>query len=163
MNKKILFALLVLLLASLQIRPRKVDDMAIQFDGSTVGQRVTWTSSAMDISQISILTWANFDTLPAAVRDLWAAWTGSQFKYYMYFAPDSKFYFGTRFSTHNGEWGIGGFSTGQPTLLSVTYDASSPTNDPLMYRDATLVSETETQTPAGTVLTGANVIRLGGF
>ena len=67
-----------------------------------------------------------------------------------------------RWGTNDGKWSIGRPSLNTWSHHCVTYDYGSTSNDPNIYWDGSLQTETETSTPAGTLGTDAAApIRIG--
>lgn len=69
----------------------------------------------------------------------------------------------TRWSGNNGVWQTpsGSLSTGGWRHIAVTYDDSSPSNNPVMYIDGVLQSIAETSTPSGSLAPDSGVLYIG--
>lgn len=66
-------------------------------------------------------------------------------------------------SSMPGKWALpSDLSIGVWTHLCISYDGSSTANDPNIYVNGAIVSETETSTPAGTALTSTSVLCVAG-
>jgi hypothetical protein len=75
--------------------------------------------------------------------------------------------FGQHFSVSNGQWRTNvDYVTGHAEEwihIVVSYDASSATNDPIMYINGASVAITEFETPSGTIDEGPNPLEIGNF
>ena len=65
------------------------------------------------------------------------------------------------FATTNGQWATPDMSASARHYVSVDYDRSATTNDPVWYVDGAVVAVTEIQTPIGTVSTGEDTLKCG--
>jgi hypothetical protein len=59
----------------------------------------------------------------------------------------------------SGEWTTGSLTF--PAHISIAYNGASASNDPNIYVNAALQSETETSTPGAAIVTGSNNLRIG--
>ena len=64
------------------------------------------------------------------------------------------------FDVTNGFWEFGTVTTGAWTMISVDYDRTATTNDPICYEDGVLQAETDAAIPADNANTGTDTIVL---
>ena len=139
--------------------------MAREFPGSTNTDRITTglTSHAGDdLYSISIWYWMDgADTTARRIFDKKGSANGDGILIFRDNNATHNYGFQLIRATNKGEWRWDKTTTGEWIHLFVAYDASSTTNDPVIYVDGSAASLTKTQTPDGAVDVSTNPYLIG--
>jgi hypothetical protein len=129
----------------------------LQLDGVNDFVDTAYTAT---VSTVSFIAWV----YPDPGGDKWARLIqkSGEFEFILE-ETGNKIVFGQRFSSSWGYWSTANnvVPDGSWTHLAVTYDRSSPANDPAVYLNGSLVSLTEITAPAGAPVYNPNRYSLG--
>lgn len=147
--------------------------MAIDFTNS-IGQNVNFgsLSGAIGLSVKSLLCWLYIDSASSSAKEAFVISASSPnealfliIDYGNGTGDAGKLTFLQYFTTQNGEW----YSTNDVltaaslNFIGITYDATSVTNDPVIYVNGSSVGITERTAPSGSVRSGtSSVLYVGG-
>lgn len=128
--------------------------MARDFNGSS---DITYTLDAGQIgnTQESWSFWIYPDNVDQYRRPIHLGGTGSNRDRSCEMDNGWGFVFNFDWSTDGGAWSVSKPSTGSWQNYVVTYDGSSTSNDPIVYKDGSSVTVTERAAPSGANLRGS--------
>jgi len=139
--------------------------VARDFDGSNDNVTNNNGVSNIDVAVRTIFCWTNIDSLSSQGGSTFytgSEMTGGNSADSITFDDGSNLWQYTyRWSSTSGQWRIGTAVVDVWVSLGCDYDRGSVSNDPNIYRDGVLQSETENTTPAGSAKTGVDSIRFG--
>lgn len=123
--------------------------MARDFNGSSDYIPFTLTTEQRALTTCTFSWWEYLDSNAQYKRPYHLDTGGNDWR--MEFDDGWGYVFIIGWSTTQGAWSMAKPSTGSWHLITVTYDGSSTSNDPIMYVDGVSQSITERLTPAGTI------------
>ncbi len=134
--------------------------MAIEFNGTTAGQIITFNADLSALTQYSVLAWIRPDTggfdVGGGVRVGNICEVGNA-NYFLFRTRHNAeipntLYFAQYFSTSPGAWysPASSITLGATQHVAVTFDRSNAANNPLFYINGSNVLATEDVTPSGT-------------
>lgn len=134
--------------------------MARTFGGATTDKVVTGLTSHATLRSYSMWTYRTGGGGNGAGRFFDKRVSSGAVEFFFNNNASSQYSFIRQFTTA-GEWRITSPAADSWHALTLTFDCSSASNDPIMYLDGSSVTVTENQTPTGTVVDNSDAYVIG--
>lgn len=135
--------------------------MALDFNGTTSQILYTLTSEQIGNTLESWSFWIYPDSVAQYRRPIHLGGTGSNRDRSFEMDDGWGFVFNFNFSTSGGAWSVAKPSTGAWVHYAVTFDGSSTSNDPIVYKNGSVDTLTERVAPSGTLRTSRTDLYIG--
>lgn len=135
--------------------------IAYDFNGSSNQANYTLTSNQYGNTLESWSFWLYPDSVNQYKRPIHVGGTGSNRDRSFEMDDGWGFVFNFNFSTSGGAWSVSKPSTGAWVHYAVTFDGSSTSNDPIIYKDAVSQTVTERVAPSGTLRSSRTDLYIG--